>query len=87
MVYNIPKGNLGWRKAIFNEFQEETVSFTIEVVYTYFFIKVSSGFRVDFSSWRRSDAGIVTDEWRKIHLKDDGRLIKRTYDLTLLYNF
>jgi len=44
----------------------DTCHYVLEVVSTYFFVKISSGFRVDFFTRRGSDAGIVTDERGKI---------------------
>lgn len=40
-----------------------------EVVSTYFFVKISSGLRVDFFTRRGNDAGIMTDERGKYAAK------------------
>jgi len=54
-----------------------TYLLSFEVVSTYFFVKISSGFRADFFMRRGNDAGIMTDEQGKIRRKDGGRLTKK----------
>ncbi len=58
-----------------------------EVVSTYFFVKISSGLRVDFFTRRGNDAGIMTDERGKIRRKDGGRLTKKMIVFTIICIF